>query len=45
MEITLRILIGKKHPQIKLDNAYEKYEYGDLGRWYIKSTLSERFLN
>ena len=26
-------------------SAYEKYEYGHLGRWYIKTTLYERFLN
>ena len=24
-------------------NAYEKYEYGHLGRWYIKLTLCKRF--
>ena len=23
---------------------YKKYEYGCLGRWYIKSTPSKRFL-
>ena len=23
----------------------QKYEYGHLGRWYIKSTLYKRFLN
>ena len=26
-------------------NAYEKYEYRHLGRWYIKSTLFKRLLN
>ena len=26
-------------------SAYKKYEYGHLGRWYIKSTLYQRFLN
>ena len=26
-------------------SAYEKYEYGHLGSWYIKSTLSKGFLN
>ena len=24
-------------------NAYKKYEYGNLGRWYIKLTLFKRF--
>ena len=33
--ITFRILTEKMHPKIKL-SAYEKYEYGHLGRWYIK---------
>ena len=27
------------------DTHREKYEYGYLGRWYIKSTLYKRFLN
>ena len=39
---SLRILTGRKHPHIK--RAYEKYEYGHLGSWYIKSTLHRRFL-
>ena len=33
--IRLRILTEKKHRQIK-SSAYKKYEYGHLGRWYIK---------
>ena len=38
----LRILIGKS--TLKLNSsAYEKYEYGHLGRWYIKLTLIKRF--
>ena len=40
--IGLRILTGKKHPKIKC-SVYEKYEYGHLGRWYIKLTLFKRF--
>ena len=31
----------KKHPKIKLQ-LNEKYEYGYLGRWYIKLTLFKR---
>ena len=42
--VTLRILTGKKHSKMKLQ-AYEKYEYGHLGRWYIKLTLFKRFKN
>ena len=39
----LRILTGKKH-LLKLNSrAYEKYEFGHLGRWYIKLTLFKRF--
>ena len=30
--------------QIKLQ-CLQKYEYGHLGRWYIKSTLYKKFLN
>ena len=26
-------------------NVYEKYKYGHLGRWHIKSTLFKRFQN
>ena len=33
-------LIGKKHPKIKLQRLQKKYEYGHLGRRYIKLTLS-----
>ena len=32
----LRILQGKKHPSMKLQRI-QKYEYGHLGRWYIKA--------
>ena len=28
---------------ISRKQAYEKYEYGHLGRWYIKLTLFKRF--
>ena len=35
----LRILTGKKHPKVKLYSAYEKYEYGHLGHYYIKLTF------
>ena len=34
----LSILTGRKHPQIKLQ-CLQKYEYGKMGRRYIKSTL------
>ena len=37
----LRVLKVKKHP--KTTSAYEKYEYGRLGRWYIKLTLFKYF--
>ena len=31
---------------LKLNSsAYEKYEYGHLGRWYIKVTLFKKFYN
>ena len=41
---TLRILIGKKyHSAYKNYSAYEKYENGHLGLWYIKLTLFKRF--
>ena len=39
----LRILTGKKHPKIKFQHIHKKYEYGHLGRSYIKLTLSKRF--
>ena len=42
--VTLRILTGEKHPQIKLQ-PYEMFEYGHLGHWYIKPTLFKRFFN
>ena len=35
----LRIITGKKHPQINLQCESEKYEYGHLGSWCIKSTF------
>ena len=35
----------KKAPSKKNSNAFETYEYGYLGVWYIKSTLNTRFLN
>ena len=38
----LRILQGKRTLKWK-SSAYEKYEYGHLGRWYIKLTLFKRF--
>ena len=28
-----------------LSSSYEKYEYGHLGHWYIKTSLYKRFLN
>ena len=40
----LRILIGKKHRQIKLQRL-EKVQYGRLDCWYIKSINYKRFLN
>ena len=38
----LTILTGKKHLKL-YPSAYEKYEYGHLGRWYINLTLFKRF--
>ena len=35
----------EKTPSNKAINTFEKYEYGDLGGWHIKSTLFTRFLN
>ena len=35
----LRIITGKKNPQINLQCESEKYEYGHLGSWCIKSTF------
>ena len=43
-EDVLRILTGKKHPQIK-SNTFEKSEYGYLHGWYIRSTHYTTFLN
>ena len=39
----LRTLTGKKHRQIQLQRLQKVY--GNLGCWYNKSTLYERFLN
>ena len=33
-----------KSPSNKTPNAFQKYEYGHLGGWYIKSTLLYKFL-
>ena len=43
-KFSLRILTGKKHREIKPQHL-EKYEYGRLGYWYIKSIIYKRFLN
>ena len=40
-EYQLKILIGEKRTPALI----KKYEYGNLGCWDIKSTLSNRFLN
>ena len=40
----LGILTWKKTPKWN-SSANEQYEYGHLGRWYIKSTLYKRFLS
>ena len=40
-----RIQSDVSYGTIENSNAYEKYEYGHLGLWYIKSTLYKRFLN
>ena len=35
---------SQRKSTLKLNSsAYEKYEYGHLGRWYIKLTLFKRF--
>ena len=44
--LALRKLTGKKDLQIKLKYEYgheKKYEYGDLGNGYIKSTIYKSF--
>ena len=35
-QFILRILMGKQHPQKNLQ-LLGKYEFGHLGRWYIRS--------
>ena len=40
--VILRTFTKKKH--LQNSSTYEKYEYGHLGRWYIKSTHQKRFL-
>ena len=41
-EVLSRILPGKSILKLK-SSAYEKYEFGHLGCWYIKLTLFKRF--
>ena len=40
----LRIPAEEKHPQTK-GQPQQKFVYGYLGGWYIKSALNKRFLN
>ena len=45
IQIDLKDTHRKKNTLKQNSNAFEKYEYGYLGGWYIKSTLYTRFLN
>ena len=49
LKLNIRLLFKdthrKKASSDKKSSAYEKYERGHLGSWYVKSTLYTRFLN
>ena len=38
-------IIRDTHREKAPSKRLQKYQYGHLGRWYIKSTLYKRFLN
>ena len=42
-QTVLRMLTGTRRAQINALNAFEKYEYGYLSGWDIKSTLYKGF--